>query len=306
MASPRSSSGVRSVGLVSLGWAGVWLGLLGSSPVRSLGDDTRHASLDEKLKAVAARTTALDEQLKRGRVENSAPKPADENDGTAAVSSKNFAVIGSNSGLPNREVLRRAEELRKAIATKWLGKELPEGEAFTVIHIEVTDDKDEAWTRLAEPGEPTHGMWIKSSRDNSVGNLLAHELTHIVLSTRFSDPMPAWADEGAACMEDDPLRVRMRHEILAGIIRRKQWPDVTSVLRARTMSASELTAYAVSASLAEFLLTRGNRAVYLKFVEAGVSNGWDRALQSHYSISDGRELQRLWQEWLLKGNGRER
>ena len=69
-----------------------------------------------------------------------------------------------------------------------------------------------------------HRVWLTTSKRRALGSTLAHEITHLVLNARFSDGMPAWANEGIASLRDDAGRSAERQKILRRFARRNEWP----------------------------------------------------------------------------------
>jgi|GEM_PF-603968 len=214
---------------------------------------------------------------------------------------ENFTVTARAGNYLARDVLAQAEVYRQAIALAWLGDELPPGEAFAQIHVELSDEVDEGLTLLTGPRSKRRGdhrIWLTTSRERALGTTLAHELTHLVLSSKFPDGMPAWANEGIASLCDDQDRIQRRAEILADMVRRQKWPSLSSLLMMNSIAPENEAAYSVSVSLVEFLLTRGDRSLVLQFARVGQQQGWNQALQVTYGIQDTGELQQLWQEWV--------
>jgi len=64
----------------------------------------------------------------------------------------------------------------------------------------------------------------------------------------------------------------------------------------QNLRADDIDGYAAVESVVSFLLEKGGTVKFLNFVEAGVRNGWDRAIQTFYreatGASDVAELQR--------------
>ena len=128
--------------------------------------------------------------------------------------------------------------------------------------------------------------------------MLKHELTHVVLATWMPQRLPPWAEEGAASRYDDASRVAQRRRSLEWFARSGNWPRLIQVLEDDTITADELTSYAVAASLGDFLLQRGDRDTLLRFAAAGRRLGWDEALRTHYRIQGVDALQLAWQAHL--------
>jgi hypothetical protein len=222
-------------------------------------------------------------------------RPADE---LGLARSENFSILTEQKKGWAKEVLASAELFRKELALKWLGKELPPGEAFTFINVTLADDVDEGWVLLADGRYRTmHRISLTTSRDRALGSTLAHELTHVILSSQFPQGMPIWAHEGIASLADDRARTARRQQILSGFLARG-FPEIGSVLTAQVIHPTDEAGYAISVSLTEYLLAHGGRQTFLKFVAAGSGGGWDAALDQFYGIRDVKDLQTQWQTWV--------
>lgn len=214
-------------------------------------------------------------------------------DDLGIAGSENFNVLAVGEKNLATEVLEQAEKFRKEISLEWLEAELPTGKEFVFINVKLTATEDEGLTLLCGPSRRfsgAHMMWLTTSRERALGSTLTHEMTHVVLSARFPRGMPAWANEGIASHYDGEGRKRRRREILAGF-ERNGWPRVERILEARSIRPTDEESYAVSCSLVDFFLSRGDRPKLLDFVQDGAMRGWEPALRKHYGISLA-ELQR--------------
>lgn len=208
-------------------------------------------------------------------------------DDLGIAGSQNFNVLAAGTKNLATSVTKQAEKFRKGIALEWLGAELPVGKEFVHINVKLSTTEDEGLTLLCGPGHRfrgSHMMWLTTSRERALGPTLAHEVAHVVLSSRFPRGMPAWANEGIASRYDGGGRKRRRREIMAGF-ERNGWPQLERILRARSIRPTDEEAYAVSCSLVDFFLSRGDRPRLLDFVQDGSERGWEQALRKHYRIS---------------------
>ncbi|MEQ8790497.1 MAG: hypothetical protein RIC55_29645 [Pirellulaceae bacterium] len=213
--------------------------------------------------------------------------------------SANFVVLAEDAQLAH-DVLTQAERYRREIAESWLGESLPEGVGAAMINVRISADEEQGltWPTRPDAARRYHRVWVTTaSRQDAVGPVLKHELTHVLLATWMPDQLPPWADEGAASLYDDAERAAMRRKTVAWFARSGNWPRLAHVLTEQTITADELAAYTIAASLTEFLLSRADRPTFLRFAAEGRRKGWDHALQSHYKISDVDALQRAWRQW---------
>ncbi len=212
--------------------------------------------------------------------------------------SENFVIHAPDQELSD-ELLAKSESLRKKLSLAWLGKEFPEGHEPCVVHVRLSPKEYVGWTwPKDDPAKHFHSVTIRSTRDNVVKHILAHELTHVVLATAFQDKLPRWVDEGIAAYQDSPDHFVVRHQILATAVRSKRWPALGDILNETKISADEPTFYAVSNSLVEFLMEASDSPVLFQFALDGKKNGWESAGRKHYGIRSQMELESRWRQWL--------
>lgn len=208
----------------------------------------------------------------------------------------NFVVTAADDALAE-EVLAKADQFRKEVAEEWLGLELPPSVGRVVIDVELADDDQGRTWVIDHPDRKYHMLWLTTTRERALGSTLKHEITHVVLATELPGRLPAWADEGAASLADDDQRVEIRRRTIAWFARTGNWPNVESVLEASTILATDKATYSVSASLTEYLLTRGDKPQFLEFAVDGKAQGWVRALRTHYGIESVARLEQAWRAW---------
>ncbi len=218
-----------------------------------------------------------------------------ENPGYAR--SENFVVQGPSPEFA-QEVLKHAETYRRELSLAWFGEELLAGEGPAIIHVQLSDQKDEAMTwPMAARGREHHMVWITSNSELALGSTLAHEITHVVLITRFGDDFPHWANEGIAGICDDAPTKQIRARLLRKFAAERSWPRLRDVLDAESISPADQNAYTVSVSLTRFLLSRGTQAEFIAFVTHGAKSGWDAAVRDAYGFQRVEQMEIAWQTW---------
>jgi hypothetical protein len=212
---------------------------------------------------------------------------------------ENFVVMAPDQPLAE-QVLAQADHFRKQVAEDWLGEELPPSVGRVIIHVDVDDSaKDHGlfWP-IDTAQRKYHKLWLTTSRERAVGSTLHHEMTHVVFAIRYPHRLPAWADEGAASLHDDPQRREIQRRIIDWYARTDNWPNLQVLLQAPTIAANDQASYSAAASLTQYLLTRGDKANFLRFAMTGQTAGWERAVQQHYGINSVSQLQFVWQSWV--------
>ena len=109
-----------------------------------------------------------------------------------SVGNKNF-VVGTVGRSFSEAILKRCDELRRDIAIKRFGKELPEGKEFAIARIEVEEDSDcgeecDVW--LCGKGRAFRGanrIWITARSKERVFELLPKAIETVVTGTQVAD-----------------------------------------------------------------------------------------------------------------------
>jgi len=216
---------------------------------------------------------------------------------TTLRSNPNFLVCTPSAELAG-ELLTAADILRDELAEEWLDEKLPPGAGKTHIHLQLSDAKDEGWMwPIDHADRRAHHVWLVTDREKGLGCTLAHELSHVVLVTRYPGQIPAWANEGAACQRDEERSRATRRRIVESFARSGRWPQLTKLLRAQNISSHDQTSYAAAVSLTDFLIERRDKPTLIRFAVAGQRGGWDAALREHYQIKNVAALQSAWQRW---------
>ncbi|HIA18772.1 MAG TPA: hypothetical protein EYN70_05025 [Planctomycetaceae bacterium] len=217
--------------------------------------------------------------------------------GAGFAHNDNFIVFAPNQVLAEA-VLERAGRFRAQVAKEWMGEQLPPSVGRTVIHASLSETKESGLTWAIDcPERKLHKLWVSGTRDKVLGSTLHHEIVHTVLATRFPDRLPIWAEEGAASRKDDQQRIDIRKRIIDWYARTGNWPELQTILNARSIVGSDQASYSVAASVTEYLLSLGDHAQFLRFAVAGKKNGWDAALQQHYNVASVGHLQVAWEKW---------
>lgn len=227
---------------------------------------------------------------------------------------ENFQACSLQSQATARLLAETAETLRGQLEEKWLGDGSPKSwgpKCQIVLHPNL-----ESYVGACGPGsEHTVGSSSIKTEDNHVAGRridllggdrtdfltasLPHELTHVILRDRFtSHMMPRWADEGAAILADTDAKQGRHFHDLELALRQHTTFDAARLLSMDDYPRPEQVGvfYGESASLAEFLVSRGRPATFVDFIELASAKGYDAALRQCYSISSVNELEHLWRQ----------
>lgn len=118
--------------------------------------------------------------------------------------------------------------------------------------------------------------------------------------------MPRWADEGAAMLSESQSQKLRQKLVVEQLIHTGDIIPLRQVLEMADYPPSRTKLYAFYAQsllLSEFLISRGGRERFLKFVRDGQLSEWDSAIVRHYELENVEALQGAWSEWVLKRTG---
>lgn len=239
------------------------------------------------------------------------------------LESENFRIRCEGNAEPAKHLARHAETLRKTLATKWLGEE-PTENWSPKCEILLYANQARYVAAVGRGSEQTSGSSLVDVRQGRIvgrridlvgagaeflSAALPHELTHVVLKDRFpTSSWPRWADEGIAMLADPTLKQRRHHsDLQSGLAARKTFSAATLLTMNDYPAADRWGVfYGQSRSMTKFLVDRKSPEAFVRFVAAGESEGYDRALQASYGIANVSELDRLWRSHLASTTARPR
>jgi Peptidase MA superfamily len=231
-------------------------------------------------------------------------------EGWSVADSANFRLWHQDSRARAEQVLRAAERARTRVSRKWFGAVAGPWEPRCELNLYPSAMAYQRATGLPAraPGYALtqhEGERVISRRIDLRGDwpdllatVLPHEVTHIVLSDQLgSQPLPSWANEGIAVLNEPPaniarhLRNLARHRdegmlfSMQGLVESTDYPD------RRAMGAF----YAQSISLVQLLVKERGPEAFTSFLRCTMRAGAGPALRRHYGMTFD-ELERRWQQ----------
>lgn len=210
----------------------------------------------------------------------------------------------------------RAEECRKTVALAWLGRELPAWDTRCPVRVEL---------RLGPPGGATWFTFARGAGGRSAvatvttavsGDLdvilkgvVPHEVTHGVLTCHFGRPVPRWADEGLAILSEAEDVQLDNEENFLDLQAAGRSLRVKTLFGLTDYPRDMISVYLQGHSVARFLVSRGAkpaagadalacRQTLLRFLDTGLTDGWDAAAKAVYGFDSVDALEEAWAEWL--------
>lgn len=222
----------------------------------------------------------------------------------ASYPTPNFIIHCQDPQLA-RELGEVAEKYRKELAQLWLGRTLPDWSrpCPVTVHVGPNLGAGGATTFVFDRGE-VYGwkMTIQGSRERLLDSVLPHEITHMILASHFRQPLPRWADEGAATTVEHISEREKHRRMLLEFLRTRRGIPFRHMFAMEEYPQDIMPLYAQGYTLAEFLIQQGGHRKFIQFLEDGLKdNNWDAALARHYPYQDLGRLQLSWVDWVARG-----
>jgi RNA polymerase sigma factor (sigma-70 family) len=229
----------------------------------------------------------------------SAPKSNDEeSDKPHVCGTLNFVVSGPSARV-TRLVAEAAEDWRSRHAMQWLGKELPPWTRPCPIKLTLRPQGHFGSTKINydfKGGTEILSMELQGSLDGILANSLPHEITHAVLATYLRKPIPRWADEGAATLAEDVDEQELHAKLMREHVSKQESIPLRRMLTIREYSevVNVMVMYVQGHSIVQFLVERKDKPTLLKFLDRGMTEGWDAAAKQQYGFATVEKLEEAW------------
>ena len=222
----------------------------------------------------------------------------------ASYRTKNFVVTAPDARLAT-EIGQAAEKYRQELAVSWLGKPMPNWSSPCIMNVKVGENLGAggATTFMFDRGE-VYGwrMEIQGSHRRLLDSVLPHEITHMIMATRFRRPLPRWADEGAATSVEHISERTKYYRMLQKFLRSGRGISFSSMFAMTEYPSDVLPLYAQGFTLADYLIRQGGRPKFIAFMDDGLrTQNWPQAIDSHYRCGNLASLQNNWLAWVEKG-----
>src|SRR5690606_37286166 len=119
-------------------------------------------------------------------------------------------------------------------------------------------------------------MNVQGTRERILDSVIPHEVSHTVFASHFRRPLPRWADEGAATLAEHEVEQRRQDLHLKQVWNSHKIPLKTllSMTEYPSDMRDVMTLYAQGYSLADYLVQKGGKPRYLKFLDLAEQEGW--------------------------------
>lgn len=190
-----------------------------------------------------------------------------------------------------------AERYRKEKALLWLGTEMPSWPEPCPLKAKVTlGGAGGATSFVFDQGRILgQRMEIEGGLDRLLASVLPHEVTHTVFAHYFRTPVPRWADEGGSVLSEDELEKSRHDQLVRQILNSSgRAMPLRRLFTLKDYPGDVMVLYAEGFSVAQFLVDRGGRQTFLKFIAQGMRENWDNAVRTSYRYQNVEELEQAW------------
>jgi len=176
--------------------------------------------------------------------------------------SANF-VVHAPTAMMARVIAAEAEYHRRALALKWLGRELPAWSKPCVIRLSPglggnggASVFEFGKNPTGEPAVTSAAMELRGDFMQVLNSTLPHEVTHTILASHFAKPVPRWVDEGIAVLAESDEE-QFNHDVRAReLLNAGRGIRLRALLRLTEYPRDMIVLYAEGHSLARFLASR--------------------------------------------------
>ncbi len=219
---------------------------------------------------------------------------------------ENFVVTAPTEALA-KKVAFTAEAWRVRLAKEWLGRSLPKWYRPCPISVTVGQIGAGGATtfRFAQGQVFDWRMNVQGTEERILDSVIPHEVSHTIFASHFRRPLPRWADEGAATLaehESEQRRQSMHLKQVWNTSHKIPLGDLLSMEEYPSDMRDVLTLYAQGYSLANFLVQKGGKARYLKFLDLAEKKECKTALNVLYGIDGIESLDSSWGSWVVAGS----
>ena len=218
----------------------------------------------------------------------------------------NFEVDAPTDAIAEK-VAVTAEHYRKELAIEWLGETLPNWSKRCLVRVKVGQVGAGGATTFSFGGGHVYGwdMTVQGSLERILDSVIPHEVSHTIFACHFRRPLPRWADEGAATLAEEDSEQRRQQKLAEEVLpttRRIPLRELLQITEYPKNMQHVLTLYAEGYSLADYLVQKGGKPRFLKFVQDAHESGWDAAFRKHYAETNVESVEQKWSRWVIAGS----
>jgi len=220
----------------------------------------------------------------------------------ATFSTRNFAATATTAA-DARAVAEAAENQRERLAVYWLGKTLPHWSRPCSIQVTVGSMGASGSTNFAFVGRTVHivGMNVRGTEQRILDSVIPHEVNHTIFASHFRQPVPRWADEGAATLCEHRAEKQLYWDRLRRVVSGGRYIPLSSLTAARdypTGAGATLDFYAEGYGLTEYLVQQSGPEQFVQLLQTAQQGGWDSVFRQHYGTGL-IDVERDFRRWVV-------
>jgi tetratricopeptide (TPR) repeat protein len=236
-------------------------------------------------------------------------------EGWHVAETRHFRIFHRLDTQQAEQIAQIAENTRTTMYRKWFEVDGADWDQHcqVIVHPNVASYTQMTGVPANSPGhsriesDPASGRIVERRVDvrldiaTMADAVLPHETTHVVIAGMFGNaPVPRWADEGIAVLSEPNEKIDLHRRnlgkhhkdgLLFGL---KELMELKDYPHPRQIGSF----YAQSVVLVEFLVQKRGPKTFSEFVKDGVRQGYDAALQRHYSMTF-TQLDQAWQQQVI-------
>ncbi len=218
------------------------------------------------------------------------------------VRSVNFVVRAPSTTIA-RSLSEKAETLRRELSETWLGEKLGDWSQPCPIEVQIGNKLGAggATTFRFDGGKELAGwnMKIQGPADK-IESVLAHEIMHTILATRFNQPLPRWIDEGICLTVESADGQAKMQQMLSQLMEGQRLLPFTELIDETNYPTDVIAMSAQGRSMTKHLVDQGGTRKLIQFIQDAIElDSWSEALEEHYEYETPLAFERAWKSLIL-------
>lgn len=217
----------------------------------------------------------------------------------------NFVVTAPTPEIA-QQVGQLAEKYRRDLAQEWLGKTMPNWARPCPVTVQVGANLGAGGVTsfVFDRGEVFGWqMNVQGSLERILDSVLPHEVTHTIFASHFRRPLPRWADEGGCTTVEHESERYKQQKLLVQFLQTGRGIPFSQMFVMKEYPRDILPLYAQGHSLCSYLIARGGKHKFLRYIGDGLdTEDWVAVTKQHYGFESLGQLQQQWLDWVRRGS----
>lgn len=224
-------------------------------------------------------------------------------------SSENFRVTAPDRMLA-QQLAKALDQAFEELSVTWLGRKTsPLRKDCLVTVTEVGGGAGATTNFIFDRGQVfDFKMDVRGTVEKLNYDIARHEVTHMLMAEYFKEPIPRWADEGAATIAESFIERRKMQIQLKIVMADKRDVSLENLFAVDEYPADLMPLYSQGHSLTAFLVAQGGagtegRRKFLRLIEdlCDKQVADYEAVAKHYGYPTISDLETAWRSWVGAG-----